>query len=428
MLLPPFALRSLYSLVFYLLTPLLVLRLLWRGCRAPAYFLRWRERFGIALPQLGERVIWIHAVSVGEVQASLPLARALLSYYPNHTLLLTTMTPTGAAQVKKSLGNQVAHCYLPYDLPDAVARFLERVRPQLGLILETELWPNLLRQCHRREIPVMLVNARLSKRSARGYFRLGALTRDMLSKLTFIAAQGRTDAKRFIALGARREQVQVVGNLKFELKLPANLLSQAMTLRRHWGEQRPLWVAASTHEGEEEQVLIAFKQVQQACPDILLLLAPRHPERFRRVYSLCQQQGFITQRRSVQGVWNPATEIFLVDTMGELPLFFAASDIAFMGGSLVSVGGHNPLEPAALARAIILGPHMFNFTEISQRLLAAGAALQIKTPQELAQAVLCYLEEPQLRTKAGKAGQQIIAQNQGATTKLLQLIQRRIKG
>lgn len=411
-----------YSLLLYLLAPLLVLRLLWRGCRAPAYFQRWGERFGMAFPSAGERVIWVHAVSVGEVQASLPLVRALLRDYPDHAVLLTTMTPTGAAQVKKSLGNQVTHCYLPYDFPGATARFLKQVQPQFGLILETELWPNLLRQCRRRGIPVMLVNARLSKRSARGYFRLGVLTRDMLSDLTFIAAQGKADARRFIALGAPAERVRIAGNLKFELELPTGLAAQAMTLRRQWGEQRPLWIAASTHEGEEEQVLAAFKQIQQARPKALLLLVPRHPERFSRVRRLCQQRGFTIQCRSEQRGCNPATEVFIGDTMGELPLFFAASDVAFIGGSLVPKGGHNPLEPAALERVVIFGPYMFNFKEISQRLLAAGAALQIKTSQDLAGAVLHYLGNPQLRAKAGKAGYRVIAQNQGTTNKLLQLI------
>jgi 3-deoxy-D-manno-octulosonic-acid transferase len=337
-------------------------------------------------------------------------------------MLLTTMTPTGSAQVRRSLGNQVIHCYLPYDLPDAINRFLRRIQPQFGVILETELWPNLLHQCHRRGIPIILANARLSKRSARGYSRLGAFSRDMLSDLAFIAAQGVADADRFIALGALPERVHVIGNLKFELKLPADLQAQGMVLRRQWGAQRPLWIAASTHEGEEEHLLTAFKQVQQFYPNSLLVLVPRHPERFSRVHSLCQQRGFVTQLRSEQRACAPATEIFIGDSMGELPLFFAASDVAFLGGSLVPIGGHNPLEPAALERAIILGPYMFNFTEISQQLLEAGAAIQVYTIQELSQAVLRYLSEPGLRTKAGKAGQQVIAQNQGASNKLLQLI------
>ncbi|ADE16528.1 Three-deoxy-D-manno-octulosonic-acid transferase domain protein [Nitrosococcus halophilus Nc 4] len=415
-------LRALYSLLFYLFTPLVVIRLLWRGYRAPAYLHRWRERFGFAPPLAGKAVIWVHAVSVGEVQASLPLVRALLDHYPHHTVLLTTMTPTGSAQVRKSLGEQVAHCYLPYDLADATARFLQRVQPQLGVILETELWPNLLRQCQRRRIPVILANARLSERSARGYSRLGAFSQDMLSDLAFIAAQGKADAERFIALGAPPERVQVTGNLKFELKLPSPLESQGALLRRQWGQSRPLWIAASTHEGEEEQILTAFKQVQQSYPSALLVLVPRHPERFGRVHHLCQRQGFITQLRSEQRACDPATEIFIGDTMGELPLFFAASDVAFLGGSLVPVGGHNPLEPAALKRPVILGPHMFNFYEISQRLLAAGAAIQVETIQELAQTVQHYLGNPQLRAKAGEAGQQVIAQNQGASSKILQLI------
>ncbi|ABA59068.1 Three-deoxy-D-manno-octulosonic-acid transferase-like protein [Nitrosococcus oceani ATCC 19707] len=419
---PASALRTLYSLLFYLFTPLVIIRLLWRGYRTPAYLHRWGERFGLAPFLAGKAVIWVHAVSVGEVQASVPLVRALLDRYPDHTLLLTTLTPTGSAQVQRQLGAQVAHCYLPYDLPDAIARFLQRVQPQFGVILETELWPNLLHQCQCRKIPIILANARLSERSALGYCRLGMLTRDMLSKLTFIAAQGKADANRFIALGAPPERVQVTGNLKFELKLPSHLPTQGMILRRQWGEQRPLWIAASTHEGEEEQVLAAFKQVQKRYPTALLVLVPRHSQRFNRVHHLCQRQGFITQRRSEQQACAPATEIFIGDSMGELPLFFAASDVAFLGGSLVPVGGHNPLEPAALKRPVILGPHIFNFMGISHQLLEAGAATQIQTIQDLTQAVLRYLDDPQLRTKAGKAGQQVIAQNQGASSKIIQQI------
>lgn len=399
-----------------------MIRLLWRSYHTPTYFYRWSERFGFVPPLAGKTVIWVHAVSVGEVQASLPLVKELFNHYPNHTVLLTTMTPTGSAQVQKSLGSQVAHCYLPYDLPNAINRFLQRIQPQLGIILETELWPNLLHQCQCQGIPVILANARLSERSARGYSHLGALSRNMLSSLAFIAAQGVADAERFTALGAFPERVYVIGNLKFELKLPANLEAQGATLRHQWGEQRPIWIAASTHEGEEEHILTAFKQVQQSHSTTLLIVVPRHPERFSRVYHLCQRQGFITQRRSEARACDPATEIFIGDSMGELPLFFAASDVAFLGGSLVPVGGHNPLEPAALGRAVILGPHMFNFAEISERLLEAGAATQIQTSQELGQAVLRYLNEPDLRAKAGEAGRRVIAQNQGASEKLLQLI------
>lgn len=414
--------RAFYSLLFYLLIPLVVLRLLWRSYRAPAYLHRWKERFGFVPALAGRAVIWVHAVSVGEVQASLPLVRALLHHYPHHKVLLTTMTPTGSAQVQKSLGERVAHCYLPYDLPAAIARFLQRIQPRFGVILETELWPNLLHQCQRRGIPVILANARLSERSARGYSRLGAFSSEMLSNLAFIAAQGKADAERFIALGAPPERVRVAGNLKFELKLPADLPAQGALLRRQWGEQRPLWIAASTHEGEEEQILTAFRQVQQSYPTALLVLVPRHPERFERVYHLCQRQGFIIQRRSEQRACAPATEIFIGDSMGELPLFFAASDVAFLGGSLVPIGGHNPLEPAALKRPVILGPHMFNFSEISQRLLEAGAAAQIQTARELAPTVQHYLGKPQLRAKMGQAGQQVIAQNQGASSNILALI------
>ncbi|BAW79723.1 3-deoxy-D-manno-octulosonic-acid transferase domain-containing protein [Candidatus Nitrosoglobus terrae] len=399
-----------------------MIRLLWRGYHNPAYLHRWSERFGFT-PFLAEKaIIWVHAVSVGEVQASLPLIKELSAYYPDHTILLTTMTPTGSTQAQKNLGNQVIHCYLPYDLPHAIYHFLQQTQPQLGIILETELWPNLLYQCQYRGIPVILANARLSARSARGYSYLGTLSRNMISSFTLIAAQGAADAERFIALGALPERVHITGNLKFEIKLPADLKTQGATLRDQWGKQRPTWIAASTHEGEEKYILFSFKQLQQSYPNALLVLVPRHPERFNSVYHLCQQRGFIIHRRSELKAFNSAAEVFIGDSMGELPLFFAASDVAFIGGSLIPVGGHNPLEPAALGRAIILGPHMFNFTEIIKQLLQAGAAIQIQTHRDLTQAILHYLNNPSLLTKSGEAGQQVIAQNQGASKKLMQLI------
>jgi 3-deoxy-D-manno-octulosonic-acid transferase len=418
--------RGLYNLLLYLCIPLIIARLLKRGCRTPAYLQRWGERLGFAPNLAGQPLIWVHAVSVGEVRASLPLVRLLLSCYPQHTLLLTTTTPTGSAQVQTNLDGQVAHCYLPYDFPDAIARFLQRTQPQFGVILETELWPNLLYQCHRRGIPVLLASARLSERSARGYTRLRRFTHEILTHLTFIAAQGKADAERFIALGAPPERVHVVGNLKFDFTPPSHLASEGMILRKQWGEQRPLWIAASTHAGEEEQILAAFRRVQQFCPNTLLVLVPRHPERFSRVHHLCQYQGFSTQLRSEYRPCEPSTEVLLGNTMGELPVFFAAADVAFIGGSLVPVGGHNPLEPAALEKAVIWGPHMFNFAEISQSLLAAGAAAQVTTISELADTVLRYLQDPQLRVRAGKAGLQVVAQNRGGAQRILRLIQKMI--
>ncbi|CAH9015368.1 lipid IV(A) 3-deoxy-D-manno-octulosonic acid transferase [Candidatus Nitrosacidococcus sp. I8] len=418
--------QVLYNLLFYLATPFILLRLLWRSYRAPAYLRRWSERFGF-IPLLPKKpVILIHSVSVGEVHASLPLIRRLLDRYPDHVLLITTMTPTGSDQVKKYFDscNRVIHYYLPYDLPDCVSRFLKRSQPKLAIIFETELWPNLLSQCKYRNIPVILANARLSKRSARRYAYLSLLAQKMLSVLTYIAAQSTTDSRRFITLGADPNKVSVMGNLKFEIDFPSDLESKGYQLRQRWGGiQRPIWIAASTHQGEEKQVLEGFKQVQEFFPKALLVLVPRHPERFHKVYQLCKHEGFTIQRRSQSLDCTLETNIFLGDSMGELPLFFAAADIVFLGGSLVPIGGHNPLEAAALGKGIILGPYTFNFANISKRLLKVDAAIQISSPQSLTQTVLFYFNNPDKLIRAGQKGKEFVIQNQGASEKLLTLVE-----
>nr|WP_232085944.1 lipid IV(A) 3-deoxy-D-manno-octulosonic acid transferase [Candidatus Nitrosacidococcus tergens] len=398
---------------------------MWRGYRAPAYLHRWSERFGFISPLPKKPVILIHSVSVGEVHASLPLVRKLLNHYPDHVLLITTMTPTGSDQVKKYFGscNRVIHSYLPYDLPDCISRFLKRSHPQLAIILETELWPNLLARCKYQNIPVILANARLSKRSARRYVYLNSLIRKMLSTLICIAAQSTADTKRFIALGADPNKISVIGNLKFEIDFPSYLENKGQQLRLRWGGiQRPVWIAASTHQKEEKQVLESFKQVQKFFPQALLVLVPRHPNRFNEVYQLCKHEGFTIQRRSQSLDCTLETNIFLGDSMGELPLFFAAADIAFLGGSLVPIGGHNPLEPAALGKGLILGPYTFNFINISKQLFKIGAAVQINDPQNLTQAVLFYLHNPDKLIRAGQKGKEFVIQNQGASEKLLTLI------
>jgi 3-deoxy-D-manno-octulosonic-acid transferase len=364
--------------------------------------------------------IWLHAVSVGETRAAVPLVRALMKHYPGRRILITTMTPTGSDQVRGLFGKQVEHCYVPYDLPTAVWRFLNRTRPALAIIMETELWPNLFHQCHARDIPLILANVRMSEKSARGYRRFAGLTRATLANVSRVGAQTEDDAERLRALGA--VQVEVTGSIKFELDVPADLAAKAAALRSGFGE-RPVWVAASTRAGEEEQVLDAFAQLRARIPRLLLVLVPRHPERFDSVAKLCHQRGFRVERRSARqdGV-APDTAILLGDTMGELLLFHAAADVSYIGGSLVPLGGQNLLEAAAVGTPVVFGPHMFNFSDISRMALERGAGRQVQDAAELTSAVADYLENPAVRIAAGAAGQRMVTENRGALAKTLLLV------
>lgn len=413
--------RQLYSLLLYFLTPFVILRLLWRSVRAPAYRLRWGERFGFFKPLSEEGVVWVHAVSVGEAQAALPLI-AWLRGEKQLPVLVTTTTPTGSDLVRKRLDGQVYHVYAPYDLPDVVGRFLKRVRPRLAIIMETEIWPNLFDRCHRAGIPLVIANARLSHDSAMRYQSFSSFTKSTLRKVTLIAAQARADADRFVGLGMDPQRVQVTGNIKFDVSLPEELRERAKGLRRSWGEERPVWVAASTHHGEEEIVLSAFAMVQTRFADALLILVPRHPERFDKVAELCQKRGYAVVRRSSGKEVPGGTAIFLGDTMGELPLFYAAADVAFVGGSLVPTGGHNVLEPAALAVPVIAGHHTDNFLEITQALIAQGGGVRAGNETELATAVVRYLEDDKLRDAVGACGRELVERNRGALTKLQELL------
>lgn len=418
--------RIAYTILLYLFAPVVLLRLAWRGLRAPAYLRRWPERFGFIEPPLGAQVIWLHAVSVGEVQAAQPLIRALLERYPNHSLLITTVTPTGSARVQALFGGEVAHVYAPYDLPGAVARFIERVRPCAAIVMETELWPNLFRACRRRSIPLLLVNARLSGRSVRGYRRVRPLVSQTLAAVTRIAAQGEADAQRFMSLGADSARVVVTGNLKFEQRIVPSLLERAEVLRREWGTGRPVWIAASTHEGEDELVLDVFRQLRRQFGDCLLVLVPRHPERFEPVAELCRQRGLATVLRSSREPCTAQTQVFIGDSMGELPLFYAASDVAFVGGSLVHHGGHNLLEPAALGIPVVTGSHVFNFTEICNLLLDAGACRRVDSVAGLERVVREWLADANARHRAGEQGRRVVERNRGALAAVLEMIDREV--
>jgi 3-deoxy-D-manno-octulosonic-acid transferase len=367
----------------------------------------------------------VHAVSVGESIAAAPMIRELMQRHPELPMTVTCMTPTGSERIQAMFGGveyagRVQHCYLPYDLPWAAARFLDQVQPKLAVIMETELWPNHIHQCAKRSIPVALANARLSERSARGYARFAKLTAPMLAELGLIAAQTALEAERFRSLGARSECVEVTGSIKFDLSIDPELLSRAALLRGQWqAESRPVWIAASTHAGEDEIVLAAHRELLKQNPDALLILVPRHPERFNAVFELCQRQGFSTRRRSTGEGVQAADQVLLGDTMGELLFLYALADIAFVGGSLVANGGHNLLEPAALGKPVLSGPHLFNFLEIAAQLREAGALSEVADAGGLAQRVAQLWREPEAAQAMRAAGQAVMQANQGALGRLL---------
>ncbi len=418
--------RIIYSAIFYLLTPIILLRLLYRGLKAPAYRKRWAERFGF--PVYAESTtdfIWLHAVSVGETLAAVPLVKALQEKYPQHRLMVTCMTPTGSERIKAAFGDSVDHSYMPYDTPDAVARFLNRLKPKMLIIMETELWPNTIAACQSRDIPVILANGRLSARSAKAYHRISSLVQPMLSGISAVAAQHKDDGERFTQLGLPLSALAVTGNIKFDLSLDQAVQDRAAALSKQWhcGSNRPVFLAASTHRGEDEIILQAFGQIKQQIDNALLVLVPRHPERFNQVGELCAAAGFTLARRSA-GDKVEAADVLLGDTMGELMVFFGACDVAFVGGSLVATGGHNMIEPAAWGVPVLTGPHLFNFTEASQLLLAADGMLVCNDAAELAEQCIALLGNKERRQEMGNAARLVAEANRGALDKLMSVIDR----
>lgn len=422
--------RTLYTALFYLGLPLVAIRLWLRARKAPAYAKRIGERFTLGMPTLQPGGIWVHAVSVGESIAAAPMIRALLERYPTLPITVTCMTPTGSERIQALFANEarIQHCYLPYDLPCAAARFLDRVQPKLAVIMETELWPNHIHQCAKRGIPVALANGRLSERSARGYGRFSKLTAPMLAEMSLFAVQTEAEAQRFRDLGARPETVEVIGSIKFDLTIDPQLLQRAADLRNQWQAQdRPVWIAASTHEGEDEVVLDAHRRLLANHPDALLILVPRHPERFNSVFELCQREGFATVRRSTGANVDAQTRVLLGDTMGELLFLYALADSAFVGGSLVPNGGHNLLEPAALAKPVLSGPHLFNFLDIAAQLREAGALAEVDDAEGLAVEVQRLFELPRDAQRMAEAGLAVMRRNQGALQRLVDGLARLIQ-
>ena len=419
--------RTLYTVLLYCAVPVIVVRLWLRARKAPAYAKRIGERFALSLPAFKQGGIWLHAVSVGESIAAAPLVKALRQQYPELPITMTCMTPTGSERIQSLFGHSVQHCYLPYDLPLASKRFLKRLQPRLAIVMETELWPNHIHQCARLNIPVVLANGRLSARSARGYGRFPKLVTPMLKQISALAVQSEIEAQRFIDLGARPETVTVTGSIKYDLRVADDLPAQAQALREQWQAcQRPLWIAASTHEGEDALILAAHQQLLESFPDALLILVPRHPERFNSVYDLCVQHGMHVQRRSTQAPITAAHQVLLGDTMGELMFLYALADVALVGGSLINHGGHNMLEPIALAKPTLTGPYYFNFLEIAEQLLDAGALRKVADTQQLAAAITQLWRNPEQAQLMSRAGRQVLQRNQGALQRLLAIIQNQL--
>jgi 3-deoxy-D-manno-octulosonic-acid transferase len=409
--------RFVYSFLMYLLTPYLLFRLWWKGRRLPAYRKRIMERFCLDKKEDKRFDVWVHAVSLGEVIAATPLIDAMLD--KQWSVLITTMTPTGSERVQVRFGNKVSHRYVPYDLPGVLKRFFKQQKPKVGVIMETELWPNLIYQAHAAQVPLLLANARLSERSLNGYLKVKFLFKPVLNQFSAILAQSDDDAKRFIALGARKDLVHVLGNIKFDLQTHTVDSAKFKELKKHWGSDRIAVIAASTHENEESQILLHLKRLQKAIPKVVLLIAPRHPERFQTVYQLCVQAGFNTGLRSAVGTLSTENEVVVLDSLGELLGLFQISDFAFVGGSLVPVGGHNVLEPIAMNVPVLSGNQVHNFKTICRDLEEAQAIQLVSQADELIDAIIKLHTDQDLQNRMVKNATAVLENNKGALVKHL---------
>lgn len=415
--------RLAYVVLSWLLYPVFVGHLLWRSFSQPGYRQRLGERFGFGFARLDRPSIWIHAVSVGEVTAAAPLVRTLRQRFPDTPLVVTTMTPTGSQRARELFGAAVIHSYMPYDAPGSVRRFFNWARPELAVILETEIWPNLYHECGHRDVPLVMASARVSVKSTRGYRILFGLIRDSLAHGIVIGAQSEADAERFRSLGANPARTHVTGNIKFDFELPRAVAEAGRQLRLQQAPDRPVWIGASTHQDEEQVLVEAHRRVLERYPEALLVLVPRHPERFGAVAGLLQRAGMATVTRSSGESCRPETRVFLGDSMGELTMFYAAADVAFVGGSLVRVGGHNLLEPAALGLPSITGPYNFNAPDIADLLIEQGATSVARDAREIAAEVLRLLADPADRRRRGELAREALESNRGAVNRLLALVE-----
>jgi 3-deoxy-D-manno-octulosonic-acid transferase len=418
--------RVFYSCFFYLLVPFILVRLIWRSIKAPAYRCRWRERFALYKRKFPQNVIWLHAVSVGEAEALFPLARKIQQQFSGETLLITTTTPTGSARVKAVMQESVEHVYLPYDIPCAVNRFIQCFKPRIAVIMETEIWPNLFACCGSNEIPLYIINARLSEKSTRGYQKIPALISPALACVKLIAAQTRDDADRFVAIGAKTGAVRTLGNIKFDVEVSSDIIGQGKQLKLDLFGGRFVWLIASTHKDEEAIFLEIYKKIKQEIPELLLVLVPRHPERFGEVRKLCEQNRLTVIMRTSSEIDCQDIDVYLVDTMGELKMFYAAADVAFVGGSMVPVGGHNILEAAAVGTPVLFGPYMANFKEIAEGVLRQDAAIQCHDDDEVVRAMIALYKEAAHRQSLAEKGKAFVRRNQGAITRIFDMLDRDI--
>ncbi|MDD2933936.1 MAG: lipid IV(A) 3-deoxy-D-manno-octulosonic acid transferase [Methylotenera sp.] len=413
--------RRLYTFLLYLLLPFTPLKLLWRAKKQPDYLLHWRERYGFYSLKFAKPVIWLHCVSVGETRAAEPLIKLLLIKYPNHQILLTHTTPTGRATSAQLFGDLVARAYLPYDLPFAVRRFLKHFKPVVGVLMETELWFNLIAGCKQYDIPLLLVNARLSEKSALGYGKLGEVARQGLQSLSAVGAQTTRDAERLQSLSAH--SVSIMGNLKFDAFPPDNAVAQGQFLRDRLGERRPIFLAASTRDGEEALIIDAVTKAD--IPNLLTIIVPRHPQRFEEVAALIKKHGASFSRRSAltdQSAEPSQFSYFLGDSMGEMFTYYAACDVAFIGGSLLPLGGQNLIEALSLGKPVLIGPHTFNFAQVAELAVAAGAAQRVQNTAELANSIKMLFSDFSKQQAMSNAALNFSAQNRGATQRTLSLI------
>ena len=419
--------RVLYTLVIYLLFPFVILRLFWRGFSNPAYRQRISERLGLVKLDSKKPVIWIHAVSVGETIAAKPLVEALINRYPDHRILMTTTTPTGSDRVKSLFSNRVMHVYFPYDLPEIIYRFLKRVKPQMLIVVETEIWPNLYAACYKRRIPIVIVNARLSVQSTKSYTNINSLVGETLSYVNVIAVRSKADASSFQKLGADEKQIQLVGNIKFDIERDEQQIEQGRQRKKTWGNDRLVWVAASTHAGEDEAILSIYKSLLKDFYDMILVIVPRHPERFEHVYQLCKElekEGIRTLRHSQQNddsvVDTDNIRIILGDSMGEMQSWFATANVVFIGGSLVKTGGHNPLEAISQGVPVVSGQYMFNFEDIVAQLKDSKLLTICDTPSDIQDNIQRLLKENNAEFR--NESKLIMQQLRGVTARLMEII------
>jgi 3-deoxy-D-manno-octulosonic-acid transferase len=417
---------ALYVLLTCLVLPCALAAEAWQALRNPGSRGRVAQRLGFVPPAPAPGGLWLHAVSVGEVQAAAALLAALRARHPGLPVVLSTVTATGAQRARALFGDDVHHCYLPFDAPAPMRRFLDRVQPRIAVILETEIWPVLYRGLARRGIPLVIASARLSARSVERYRRLGSLPRETLAHAV-IGAQSSLDAERFRAIGAAPDRVHVTGNVKFDLEIPQDVVDAGREFRRQHAASRPVWIAGSTHEGEEDAALEAHATACRRHPDALLLLVPRHPQRFEAVRAALASRGLRFAQRSRGGVPGADDALYLIDTLGELQSFYAAADVAFVGGTLVPVGGHNLLEPAVLGLPVLAGPHTHNSPESAELLAGSRALTIVHDRAELAQAVTVYLDDPPRAAAAGARGRAAVDASRGAVDRLTALIEPLLK-